>query len=187
MSRRLLVPLVAVLLRAGPAAGRAATRAWTVHYTAADGSRRGATVLLPARYGPGHDPAIPLVISPHGRGASGIANAKRWGDLPGRGGFAVVNPDGLGPYSYGAPGQIDDLALMPELVTRALPWLRVDRRRLYAVGSSMGAQETLLLVARYPQLLAGAVAMDAVVDLARRYDEAPELRAVLARVLGGTP
>jgi poly(3-hydroxybutyrate) depolymerase len=127
------------------------------------------------------------VISPHGRGATGSANAKRWGDLPGRGGFAVVNPDGLGPYSYGAPGQIDDLARMPELVMRALPWLRVDRRRIYAVGSSMGGQETLLLVARYPRFLAGAVAMDAVLDLARRYREAPELRPVLTGAFGGTP
>jgi poly(3-hydroxybutyrate) depolymerase len=186
MSRRLL-PLVAALLLAGPAAAHAATRTWTVHYTAADGSRRGATVLLPAAYGPAHHPAIPLVISPHGRGASGVANAERWGDLPGRGGFAVVNPDGLGPYSYGAAGQIDDLARMPALVTHALPWLRIDRRRVYAVGSSMGGQETLLLVARYPRLLAGAIAMDAALDLARRYDEAPELRAVLTTAFGGSP
>jgi poly(3-hydroxybutyrate) depolymerase len=186
MSRRFL-PIVAALLLAGPAAAHAATRTWTVHYTAADGSRRGATVLLPAGYGPARHPAIPLVISPHGRGASGIANAKRWGDLPGRGGFAVVNPDGLGKYSFGAPGQIDDLARMPELITRALPWLRIDRRRIYAVGSSMGGQETLLLVARHPGLLAGAIAIDAVVDLARRYDEAPELQSVVRRAVGGTP
>jgi poly(3-hydroxybutyrate) depolymerase len=186
MSRRLL-PLVAALLLAGPVAAHAATRAWTVEYTAADGSHRGATLLLPAGYGPAHNPAIPFVISPHGRGASGVANAKRWGDLPGRGGFAVVNRDGLDPYSYGSPGQIDDLARMREFVTRALPWLRGDRRRVYAVGSSMGGQETLLLVARYPRLLAGAVAMDAALDLARRYDEAPELRAVLTTAFGGTP
>jgi dienelactone hydrolase len=186
MSRR-LIPLVVALLLAGPAAAHAATRALTVHYTAADGSRRGAIVLLPAGYGPGHNPAIPLVISPHGRGAGGVANAKRWGDLPGRGGFAVVNPDGLGPYSYGASGQIDDLARMPELVTRALPWLHVDRSRIYALGSSMGGQETLLLVARHPQLLAGAVAMDSVLDLARRYDEAPDLRTVLTAAFGGSP
>ena len=185
MARTLL--FVAALLLAGPAAAHAATRSWTMHYLAADGTRRGAVVLLPAGYGPRHHPAIPLVISPHGRGASGVANATRWGDLPGRGGFAVVNPDGLGPYSYGAAGQIDDLARMPEIVARALPWLRIDAHRIYAIGSSMGGQETLLLVAAYPHLLAGAVAMDAVLDLARRYADAPRLRRVLARAVGGTP
>jgi pimeloyl-ACP methyl ester carboxylesterase len=186
MSRRLL-PLVTAVLLAAPATSQAATRSRPLHYTAADGSRRGVTLLLPASYGPEHAPSIPLVISPHGRGATGIANARRWGDLPARGGFAVVSPDGIGATSYGAPGQIDDLARMPDIVSRALPWLRIDRRRIYAVGSSMGGQETLLLVALHPGLLAGAVAMDAVVDLAQRYDEAPELRPAISEAVGGTP
>ena len=69
----------------------------------------------------------------------------------------------------------------------------------------MGGQETLLLVARHPDLLAGAAAMDSVTDLARRYRQLPELpcerrlppsagTAVglhpagrLAREVGGTP
>jgi pimeloyl-ACP methyl ester carboxylesterase len=186
MSRR-LAATIAALLFAAPGAAEAATRTWTIHYGAADGTRRAATVLLPASYRPGSNPAIPLVISPHGRGASGVANAKRWGDLPARGRFAVVNPDGLGPYSYGAPAQIDDLARMPDLVVRALPWLRIDRTRIYAVGSSMGGQEALLLLARYPRLLAGVVAMDSVVDLARRYDEAPALRALIGGAVGSAP
>jgi pimeloyl-ACP methyl ester carboxylesterase len=181
-----LLAFLAVAALAAPGAAEAATRSWTIHYDAADGSRRGATVLVPASYGPGRNPAIPLVISPHGRGADGTANAKRWGDLPGLGGFAVVNPDGLGPTSYGAPAQIDDLARMPEIVAGALPWLRIDRKRIYAVGSSMGGQETLLLVARQPSLLAGAVAMDAVVDLAERH-AVPELRQLLQIAVGGTP
>ena len=40
----------------------------------------------------------------------------------------------------------------------------------------MGGQETLLLVARYPRLLAGAIAFDAVTNLARQYADLPELR-----------
>ena len=75
--------------------------------------------------------------------------------------------------SYGFRGQIDDLARMPEIAARALPWLRIDRSRIYALGSSMGGQETLLLVARHPGLLAGAAAMDSVTDLAKRYAELP--------------
>jgi pimeloyl-ACP methyl ester carboxylesterase len=141
--------------------------------------RRDAVVLLPAGYRPGNNPPIPLVISPHGRGATGLSNSKFWGRLPTIGRFAVVNPDGMGRrmknFSYGYAGQIDDLARMPEIVSRALPWVKIDRTRIYALGSSMGGQETLLLVARHPRLLAGAAAMDSVTDLSRRYDQVLEL------------
>ena len=182
---------------------------YTITYTAHTGARREATVLLPAGYGPDANPPIPLVISPHGRGATGRSNATFWGTLPTVGGFAVVNPDGMGrrlkAFSYGATGHIDDLARMPEIVTKALPWVRIDRSRIYALGSSMGGQETLLLVARHPHLLAGAAAMDSVTDLALRYDQALELptnpefvrrwgapnsvalRGAMSREVGGSP
>ena len=182
---RTAVVVAATLLLAAPAgAGRprvrdrrldvaSHTRTWVIAYRAHDGRARLAYVLLPRWYGPRAHPRIPLVISPHGRGTSGRANAKLWGDLPAIGAFAVVNPDGegaaLGAYSWGAAGQIEDLARMPEIVHRALPWLRIDRRRIYAFGGSMGGQETLLLLAKHPQLLAGAAAFDPVVDLAHQY------------------
>jgi hypothetical protein len=69
----------------------------------------------------------------------------------------------------------------------------------------MGGQETLLLVARHPHLLAGAAAMDSVTNLALRYDQALELptkavfvkrwgssestclRSAMRREVGGTP
>jgi dipeptidyl aminopeptidase/acylaminoacyl peptidase len=150
----------------------------TIDYTAHNGARREATVLLPATYRPGDDP-LPLIISPHGRGATGRSNAKFFGRMPTRGNFAVVSPDGMGRqlrnFSYGYEGQIDDLARMPEIVADALPWVRIDRSRIYALGSSMGGQETLLLVARHGAMLAGAAAMDSVTDLARRYDQVFEL------------
>src|SRR4051794_35424149 len=73
-----------------PATGRTVEIAYTAH----DGSERHATVLLPDSYVDGTP--LPLVISPHGRGLNGEKNAKLWGDLPARGGFAVVNPDGEG-------------------------------------------------------------------------------------------
>jgi pimeloyl-ACP methyl ester carboxylesterase len=147
-------------------------RSVEISYTAHDGGESHATVLLPASYDGG---PIPLVISPHGRGLHGSENARLWGDLPARLGFAVVNPDGAGAhlsgrFSWGAPGQIDDLARMPEIVEAALPEVSIDRHRIYAVGGSMGGQETLLLIARYPHLLAGAVAVDPAVDFALQYD-----------------
>jgi pimeloyl-ACP methyl ester carboxylesterase len=110
---------------------------------------------------------------------SGRSSIAIWGDLPARGSFAVVIPDGQGRrlarYSWGYAGQIDDLGRMPGIVERALPWLHVNRRRVYAFGGSMGGQETLLLVARYPRLLAGAAAFDSVADLALQYRSFPLL------------
>jgi pimeloyl-ACP methyl ester carboxylesterase len=154
-------------------------RIWKIHYRANNGARRNAFVVLPSWYGPHNHPPIPLVISPHGRGLSARANAKLWRTFPAIGRFAVVNPEGQGRrlslYSWGYKGQIDDLAKMPEDVGRALPWLHIERHRVFAVGSSMGGQETLLLLARHPRLLAGAAAFDSVADLARQYRDFPLL------------
>jgi pimeloyl-ACP methyl ester carboxylesterase len=145
-----------------------------IHYRAHNGVRRRAWVILPAWYGPHDDPPLPLVISPHGRGVSALANARIWGTLPARGGFAVISPAGegrkLGLYSWGSAGQIDDLARMPTIVHLTLPWVHVNERRIYAFGGSMGGQETLLLLARHPTLLAGAAAFDAVTDLSQQYN-----------------
>jgi pimeloyl-ACP methyl ester carboxylesterase len=173
-------------------------RVWTIHYRAHNGADRLAQVLLPASYGPNRNPPLPLVISPHGRGGNGLGNSRFWGNLPAVGRFAVVNPDGMGRrlkrFSFGYRGHIDDLARMPEILAQALPWLRIDRSRIYALGSSMGGQETLLLVARHPGLLAGAAAMDSVTDLPRRYGQmrslgrqGRDLQSVLRREVGGRP
>jgi dipeptidyl aminopeptidase/acylaminoacyl peptidase len=172
-------------------------RTWPITYRANDGRPRRAYVILPRWYGPKRHPPLPLVISPHGRGVPARDNVHFWGGLPAFGPFAVVNPEGQGRrltlYSWGWRGQIDDLARMPGIVHRALPWLRIDPRRIYAVGSSMGGQETLLLVAFHPRMLAGAVALDSATDMGARYRAFPQLRGGrrlqrLARSeVGGTP
>ena len=145
-----------------------------IHYRAHNGVKRGAWVILPSWYSRKDDPPIPLVISPHGRGVSALANAKLFGVLPAKGPFAVISPDGEGRklslYSWGSVGQIDDLARMPTILSLTLPWVHVDHARIYAFGGSMGGQETLLLLARHPKLLAGAAAFDAVTDLSRQYN-----------------
>jgi pimeloyl-ACP methyl ester carboxylesterase len=150
-----------------------------IDYRAHDGRLRAAYVLLPAWYGPQKDPPLTLVISPHGRGVDGRANAHIWGRLPGHDRLAVVNPDGEGRrlplYSWGAPGQIADLARMPGIVQQALPWLRIAHDRVYAVAGSMGGQEALLLTARYPRLLEGTAVFDAPTDLALQYRDFPQL------------
>jgi pimeloyl-ACP methyl ester carboxylesterase len=171
-------------------------RIW-VPYTAWDGKRREALVVLPAWYGPRLDPPIPLVISPHGRGGTARGNAGYWGALPAFGPFAVVNPQGQGrrliSYSWGWRGQISDLARMPRILEHGLPWLRIERHRVYAVGSSMGGQETLLLDALHPHLLAGAVALDSATNMAARYRAFAALRGgwglrqEMQEEIGGTP
>jgi pimeloyl-ACP methyl ester carboxylesterase len=149
-------------------------RQFGLRYRAHNGLPRPAVLLLPSEYGPENPPPpLPLVISPHGRGIRAITNAEWWRDLPARGGFAVVCPGGMGRrlplHSWGWRGQISDLARMPSILRATMPWLRVDLRRIYAVGGSMGGQETLLLLARHPGLLAGAAAFDSVTNMALRY------------------
>lgn len=174
-------------------------RQWGIRYRAHNGVLRWAVLVAPARYDARHpSPPLPLVISPHGRGVRARTNANLWRELPGLGGFAVICPGGMGRrlplHSWGFRGQIDDLARMPSILRAARPWLRVDPERVYAVGGSMGGQETLLLVGRQPRLLAGAVAFDSVTDFYRRYGDFAVLGAkgralqALARIeVGGTP
>jgi dienelactone hydrolase len=193
-----LVVAAAALLGLGtpPAEAAApAVRVIPIAYRAHDGLRRRAYVIVPAAYVPGTP--IPLVISPHGRGVGARVNVRRWGRLPASGGFALVNPEGQGRaltlFSWGDPGEIRDLARMPEVVEQALPWLRIDRHRVYALGGSMGGQETLLLVARFPHLLAGAASFDAPTNMAARYRAfveqplGPSLQHLARTEIGGTP
>ena len=172
---------------------------WGFRYRANGGVPRWAVVVAPGEYGPGRpSPPLPLVISPHGRGVRARTNANLWRELPAQGGFVVICPGGMGRrlplHSWGWKGQIDDLARMPSILRAARPWLRIDPRRIYAVGGSMGGQETLLLVGRHPALLAGAVAFDSVTDFFRRYSDFAVLGRKgtmlqgLARIeVGGTP
>ena len=172
-------------------------RTVTIRYRAWDGASREALLVLPRWYGRRVHPPIPLVISPHGRGIQPKTNLRFWGGLPAFGPFAVVSPEGQGRrlvlYSWGWHGQIDDLARMPRILQAALPWFHVDASRVYAVGGSMGGQETLLLAALHPRLLAGASALDSATDLAARYRAFPLLPhgsdlQRLARIeVGGTP
>jgi len=169
------------------------TKPWTVKYLAWDhATARQAIVVLPRAWGPKHHPhPLPLVISPHGRNTLALNNARGyWQNLPAAGPFALVCPDGLARahsaktdhvdlppnpslFTYGNVGHVHDLARMPQIVEATLPWLELQRDRIYVLGSSMGGQETLLLAARYPKALAGghgklagAAAFDAVCDLA---------------------
>jgi pimeloyl-ACP methyl ester carboxylesterase len=172
-------------------------RVWTVRYRAHNGLAREARIALPREMGPQNNPPVPLIVSPHGRGLTGLANLRFWGDLPARGRFAVISPDGHGRvlplHSWGWERQIDDLANMQYVAKATLPWLRIRPHSVYAMGGSMGGQETLLMVARFNRLLAGAAAFDAPADLARRYRDFPRLpngrflQELARREVGGVP
>ena len=130
-------------------------------------------VALPSWYSPERNPSLPLVISPAGRGGTALGNARRFGDLPGRLGFVVLSADLPGRLflrrAWAAPTEIAELSRLPELVARALPYLRFDPDRIYAAGDSMGGQEALILLARRPDLLAAVVAADPVTDFLLRW------------------
>ena len=192
-----MLAILAVCSLAAPAVAAGGVRTLTFSYRAHGGARVHAHLMLPSWYGPKRHPRIPFVISPHGRGVSGAYNLRFWGSLAGRGGFAVVSPDGHGRrlpfYSWGWPGQIADLARMPALAQAAYGWLRIDPRRIYAIGDSMGAQEVLLLAAAGKLRLAGVAAFDPVTNMAERYrvwrvTPGEERLPALARLeFGGTP
>jgi pimeloyl-ACP methyl ester carboxylesterase len=187
-----LVFAPAAAAQLAPAQPLGNTEARLIHYIAHDGVRRTAWLLLPITES---RKPIPLIISPHGRGVGAVQNVLFWGDLPGEGDFAVINPAGEGRrlhwFSWGDPGQIADLARMPAIARKH--GVDVDPRRIYAFGGSMGGQETLLLAARYPHLLAGAAAFDPATDMRRRYLDFAKLKhgATLQRLareeVGGTP
>jgi pimeloyl-ACP methyl ester carboxylesterase len=194
-----LVVVIAALVFVPPAAAQYApaqalgnTEARLIHYIAHDGVSRTAWLLLPVTES---RRAIPLIISPHGRGVGAGQNALFWGDLPGEGDFAVINPAGEGRrlhwYSWGDPGQISDLARMPAIAREH--GVNVDPERIYAFGGSMGGQETLLLAALHPRLLAGAAAFDPATDMRRRYfdfaalKDGPVLQRLAREEVGGTP
>jgi poly(3-hydroxybutyrate) depolymerase len=164
----------------------------TLHYTANGGFRRILNVELPAWYGPKRHPPIPLVIAAHGSGPGPFLELPRaWGDLPTRGNFAIAFPEGQGRelahYSWGWPGQIDDLARMPSILHQSIPWLRINTKRIYAIGGSMGGMESLLLLARYPNLLAGVAAFDSPADMATRYAQPTADKDLMIREFGGSP
>jgi len=146
-----------------------------VVYRAWNGHPRYAVVVLPRDYVPGSDQALPCIIQPHARHATPAYTATIWQDLPSTRGFMVICPDSAGRVSrangWGVPGQIADIMDMPDVIEASIPWVRVDRERLYLVGVSMGGQEGLDALARYPDRIAAAAVYDGVSDLGKRYYE----------------
>lgn len=153
-------------------------RSW---YDAWNGRRRELRIAVPTRaLAAGR--AVPLLVTVRPAGLSLLCTDENM-RLAGRSGFALACPSGQGvvtrSFSYGAAGQISDLARMPALVAAQVPDLRIDSGRVYLAGSSMGGTEALLVALRYPTAYARVASLDPITDLGRRFGSLPLNRRVL--------
>jgi hypothetical protein len=188
---------VAAMFAAATAHAGTDTRWIQVRFTGPGRRHDRVVVGLPAWYGPHDDPPLPLVISPHSRGLTPWQEARRWGELPARFRIVVVNTGLHGRViprrSWAWPPDIAEMTALPRLLPRLLRYVRIDPNRVYAAGDSMGGQETLMLVARRPDLFAAAVAADPVTNFARRWYQFPLSgesggeQSAATREVGATP
>lgn len=159
-------------------------RSW---YTSWNGRRRPLLIAYPRSATAG----IPLLVTNHPAGMSMICTDEV-GMAAARAGYALACLSGQGvvtrAFSYGSAGQIADLARAPQLVRERIIDVRIDQRRQYLAGSSMGGTEALLVALRYPTAYAGIASLDPVTDLGRRYGSLPLSRRVLLEAeCGGSP
>ncbi|MGD8850511.1 MAG: prolyl oligopeptidase family serine peptidase [Anaerolineales bacterium] len=97
--------------------------------------------------------------------------------------------------SLAGPEQIDDMVYLINGLEEF--GYNVDKKRVYACGLSMGAQEALVVGGKYPDRITAVVAFNPIVDLAAWHyelanSEVPEIReyntaARIANEVGGTP
>ncbi|MDP4667198.1 MAG: prolyl oligopeptidase family serine peptidase [Gaiellales bacterium] len=134
---------------------------------------------------------LPLVRVFHGAGGRAVCN-QTFGNAPGAYGFVVACLDGTGRhargYSYGSPESLADNAKILEFLRARLPGLRIDANRQVAAGGSMGGQDALLFGAKYPAMAQTIVAMDAPIDMSKRFWKLPTNRQhALFQECQGTP
>ncbi|MGA0121860.1 MAG: alpha/beta hydrolase family protein [Gaiellales bacterium] len=162
-------------------------RSW---YDTWNGHRRELRIAVPtAALAAGRPVALLVTARPAGLSLLCTDETMR---LAGRSGFALACPSGQGvvtrSFSYGAAGQISDLARMPGIVAERIPDLRINRARTYLAGSSMGGTEVLLVALRYPRAYARVASLDPITDQGLRFASLPlERRLLLQAECGGPP
>ncbi|MBQ9006105.1 MAG: alpha/beta fold hydrolase [Atopobiaceae bacterium] len=108
---------------------------------------------------------MPLVIYLHGINCMGLYGAEQsgWADLADRDGFACVFPDASIEMRWNGwddprlPSDVDFILALIEHMGEVVP---IDRRRIYVSGFSMGSMMTNALASSYPDVFAGAVALN---------------------------
>jgi pimeloyl-ACP methyl ester carboxylesterase len=174
----------------------------------ADGCTVKVDVYSPSKESP---QPLPLLLAPHAitwtaaedyhGGLQGLMRGYHPGyfGLPEKHGVIIAMPHGHHHRedlcSLAGPEQITDLAHLVDALAEY--GYKVDSRRVYACGLSMGAQEALVLAGRYPDRIAALVAFNPIVDLAAWYEELatseiPEIREYdtarrIANEVGGRP
>jgi len=165
----------AVTVRQDVDAKTVVLRTW---YDTWNGHRRAMTILFP-RAAENTGQVLPLLVAAHPAGGASTC-VDQMATLAGRFNFVLACLDGQGDstraFSYGAPGQIADLAAAPNLIAGRLPGMKLDARKLYLVGSSMGGTEALLVGLRYPGAYRETVALDPITDLGFRFNSLPLVR-----------
>ncbi|MGI9187096.1 MAG: alpha/beta hydrolase family protein, partial [Gaiellales bacterium] len=134
---------------------------------------------------------LPLVHVFHGAGGRAVCN-QTFGNAPGAYGFVVACIDGTGRYargySYGSPENLADNAKIVQFLRARLPGLRIDTNRQIAAGGSMGGEDALLFGVKYPAMAQTIVAMDAPIDMSKRFWKLPTIRQrALYQECQGTP
>lgn len=99
--------------------------------------------------------ALPVVISLHGNGGSGAAEARRWPLVSASERVLVVCPDTLGAYTGDPADYARDERAVLAILARVLERWPVDGRRVLLTGFSGGALSAQWTAARHPQLFAG--------------------------------
>jgi pimeloyl-ACP methyl ester carboxylesterase len=176
--------------------------------SSADGCTVNVDVYSPSG---GGDEPLPLLLAPHAitwtaaedyhGGLQGLMRKYHPGyyGLAEKHGTIIAMPHGHHHReelcSVAGPEQIADMAHLVDALA-AYGYL-VDKRRVYACGLSMGAQEALVLAGVYPDRIAAVVAFNPIVDLAAWHEElatseVPEIREYdtaqrIANEVGGLP
>ena len=185
------------------------SRKQTLEFTSpADGCAMKVDVYSPSR--PGTDP-LPLLLAPHAitwtaaedyhGGLQGLMRKYHPGyyGLAEKHGVIIALPHGHHHHealcSVAGHEQIDDMGHL--IGALAGFGYRVDTRRVYSCGLSMGGQEALVLAGRHPDKITAIVAFNPIVDLAAWHEElatseSPEIREYdtakrIAHEVGGTP
>jgi pimeloyl-ACP methyl ester carboxylesterase len=185
------------------------SRKQTIEFTSpSDGCRMKVDIYSPSRATSG---PLPLLLAPHAitwtaaedyhEGFQGLTRKYHPGyyGLPEKHGVIIAMPHGHhhreALCSLAGAEQIDDMA---HLIGALQDFgYQVDKRRVYACGLSMGAQEALVLAGRHPDQITAIVAFNPIVDLAAWHEElatseSPEIRKYdtarrIANEVGGTP
>ena len=116
----------------------------------------------------GTENRVPLLLTFHGAGGSGLSAMEAYSWLAKEEGVLVAGPDGVNKrWNAGnadevkATGDVDDVTFVGDLIAELVSNQNADPERVYAVGFSNGAALCHLLAAKLPERFAAVSASGA--------------------------